>query len=242
VRIPTLGGLLGIKTSQVIARLAPIASASADKLVVTVPHGFDALSITTRVSREVARGMCGAWIDALPGDLLDVEIDATSAIASSDEAALPADAPALVASLGADTFAALASDGTTTTYVFEQDNRDEAAVAATLERIDRVATELGITAAQRRIAESLHTSLARGMPSRLTLRARDGVLEPRVGVIWDRVEWRPIQSMLGGFYPAGRGIALVARLTGSIDAEHATVELVLGPTDPPGLRFSFELR
>ncbi|MDB4963615.1 MAG: hypothetical protein JWP01_3614 [Myxococcales bacterium] len=240
-RVATLGGLLGIKTSPLLARLAPAVMAMNDKLVVTVPHSFDALTVTTRVSRDIARGICGPWLDALPGDTLDVEIGATTVTASSDEAALPATAPALVASLGADAFSALATDGSSTTYVFEQANDDAGAVAATLAHLDRVAVVLGITEPQRRIAANLHDSLARGTPSRLTLRARDGVVEPRVCMVWDRVEWRPIQSMLGGFYPSGRGVELVARLTGSIDAVHATVELVLGPTDPPGLRFSFAL-
>ena len=240
-RVTTLGGLLGLKTSTLVPRLAPVAAACDETLVVTVPHGFDALAVTTRVARARARDVCGPWLDALPGDALDLEIDATTVTASSDEAALPADAPALVAALGADAFAALASDGTTTRYVFAQDNASDDAVATTLARIDQLAVELGVTAAQRRIAAGLHASLARGLTSHLTLRARDGVVEPRLGVVWARVEWRPIQSMLGGFYPAGRGVELVARLTRAIDAEHATVELVLGPTDPPALRLSFAL-
>jgi hypothetical protein len=79
------------------------------------------------------------------------------------------------------------------------------------------------------------------MPSRILLRAQNGTLAPMVGVSWDRVEWTPIQSMLKGFYPNGGGVEKIARLSRSSDADHATVDLLLGPTDPPALRFSFDV-
>ena len=66
-------------------------------------------------------------------------------------------------------------------------------------------------------------------------------LEPTLALAWDRVEWTPLQSMLRGFYPRGQGVERVARLSRAIDADTATVELVLGPSDPPGVRFTFEV-
>lgn len=242
-RLTTLGGLLGIKTSALVPRLAPVLAATSEgrdsALIATVPHGFDALWITAKVARDAALAVCGPWLEALPGDHLTVEVGATSVRALSDEAALPGDVPALVGALGADGLAAIGHDGATWTYVFEQANADDAALEASLARIDRLASELGVTAAQRRVGANLHRSLSRRATSRLWLRARDGVVEPVVGLGWDRIEWAPIQSMLGGFYPAGGGVEKIARLARSSDALHATVELALGPTDPPALRFSF---
>lgn len=236
-RLTTLGGLLGIKTAPLLLRLAPVADALRDTMRVTVPHGFDALAVTARTRREVALPLC-PWLDGLVGDELDLAIDTTSITAWSDEAALPADAPAELHGLTA-TLDALGFDGATWTYRFELENAGDL-VNGTLELIDDLSVKLGVTVAQRRIAAELHRSLERGMTSRVAVRARDGVLDPAVIVAWDRVEWAPIQSMLRGFYPHGGGVDKIARLSRALDAEHATVELILGPTDPPGLRLSFD--
>ena len=240
-RLTTLGGLLGIKTSPLAARLAPLAAFCDQHLTVTVPFNFDAISATTRVPRATAQPLCGPWLDGLPGDELDLEVDIDRITATSDDAALPTDAPAAVTAFGTASFASLGLDGTVTTYAFEQPNPDDAAIADNLARVDTLAASLGVTAAQRKIAASLLTSLARNRPHRLVLRAITGTVEPTLGIAWDDVEWRPIQSMLGGFYPNGRGADLVARLSRNIDAQHATVELLLGRTDPPGMRISFVL-
>lgn len=236
-RLTTLGGLLGIKTAPLVARLAPVTAALDEKMTVTVPHGFDALTVTTRVQRDLAASLC-PWLDALAGDELDLAIDATSITAWSDEAALPAGAPAAVYA-HADDLDAIGFDGTLWTYRLELENADDA-VNGTLAVIDELAATLGVTGPQRRIAAELHRSLERGRPSWITLRANAGALAPMVGVAWDQVEWTPIQSMLKGFYPSGGGVDKIARLSRSSDAERATVELVLGPTDPPALRFSFD--
>ena len=47
--------------------------------------------------------------------------------------------------------------------------------------------------------------------------------------------------MLGGFYPRGDGVDKIGRLARAIDADSATVELVLGSKDPPGVRFAFRV-
>lgn len=235
-RLTTLGGLLGIKTVALLPRLAPLSAACDEKLVVTVPHGFDSLAVTTRVDRALASSLC-PWLDALAGDELDLVVDASSITAWSDEAALPADAPAPASAL-ADDLHALGFDGASWTFTFEQAGD---ALDATLARIAQLAADLGITDAQRRIAAELHRSLAREAPTRLSLRATGGTLEPMLAIAWDRVEWTPLQSMLRGFYPRGGGVEKIARLSRAHDNEHATVELVLGPTDPPGIRFSFDL-
>lgn len=236
-RLTTLGGLLGIKTSTLLPRLAPLSAACDEHMLVTVTHAFDSLAVSTRVSRALAQPLC-PWLDALPGDDLSLVVDAATITAFSDEAALPDGAPAAAAAL-ADDLAALGFDGTTWTFAFDQDNASD--TAAVLARIDSLARTCGVTDAQRRIAAELHGGLARGMTSRLSLRAHRDTLEPTLALAWDRVEWTPLQSMLRGFYPRGQGVERVARLSRAIDADTATVELVLGPSDPPGVRFTFEV-
>jgi hypothetical protein len=239
-RIASLGSLLGLPTSSLIQRLTPVAAECGDDLTATISHGFDALWVTTRVARDKARSICGPWLDAIPGDHLELELDGTSVTARSDEAALPPGSPELVRALGGE-LAALGWDGSTWTYVIEQPNTDDAGCEATIARIDGVAEALGVTDAQRRIAARLHRSLARSMTSRATLRSRAGVAEPLVGLSWDRVEWQPIQSMLAGFYPSQGAIGQIARIARTCEVDHATVELVLGPTDPPAMRISMRL-
>lgn len=236
-QIVSLGNLLGIKTTRLVQRLAPLTAECSRHLVVTMSHGLDALWVTTRVARETARSICGAWLDALPGDELELELDANGVTARSDEAALPPGSPALVTTLG-DELTALAWDGTTWTYVVEHENGDAVACDATLARIDGVAGTLGVTAAQRRIAGGLHRSLARASRTRASLRAKAGVVEPRVTLAWDRVEWQPIQSMVGGFYPEHGAVGQLPRIARACEVDEATVELVLGPTDPPAMRIS----
>jgi hypothetical protein len=239
-RIASLGSLLGLPTASLIRRLTPVAAECGTDLTATISHAFDALSVTTHVAREKARSICGPWLDALAGDQLELELDATSVTARSDEAALPPGSPEHVQALGGE-LAALGWDGSTWTYVIEQANADAAACEATIARIDRVAEALGITDAQRRIAAELHRSLARSMTSRASLRSRAGQAEPRIGLSWDRVEWRPLQSMLAGFYPSHGAIGQLARIARTCEVDHATVELVLGPTDPPAMRISMRL-
>ncbi|MGE0401746.1 MAG: hypothetical protein AB7T06_33905 [Kofleriaceae bacterium] len=237
-RLTTLGGLLGIKTAPVLPRLAPLASAFEETMRVTVPHAFDAVAVTARTTREIAATMC-PWLPALPGDELALEVDAISVTAWSDEAALPGDAPHPLP-LHADDFALLGFDGAAWTYTLELENAADT-VNGTLALLEELAVLAGVTEAQRRIAAELHAALERGRPSRLSVRARDGALDPRLGVAWDRVEWGMIQSMLKGFHPAGGGVEKIARLSRTVDADHATVELVLGPVDPPAMRITFDV-
>ncbi len=239
-RIAPLGSRLKIKTSGLTARLAPLAIECAEDLVLTIPHTFDAISATTHVARDKARGMFGDWIDALPGDRLELEIDATSVTARSDEAALPPGSPDLVRALGGE-LAAIGWDGAVWTYVTEHSNATEEDCAATAARLDEVARVVGVTAAQREIGTDLHRSLARSLPSRAWLRARGDAVEPLLGLVWDRVEWRPIQSMLGGFYPSRNGVEQVGKLAQACEAQHATVELILGTGGAPAMRVSVRL-
>ena len=239
-RIAPLGSRLKIKTSGLTARLAPLAIECAEDLVLTIPHTFDAITAITHASRDKARSICGDWLEALPGDRLELEIDATSVTARSDEAALPADAPDLVGALGGE-LSALGWDGAVWTYVTEHTNASEQECEATVARIDRVAEALGVTSAQREIGSDLHRSLARSMVSRAWLRSRGDVVEPQLGLAWDRVEWRPIQSMLGGFYPSRDCVEQVAKLARACDAQHATVELILGTGAAPAMRLSVRL-
>lgn len=237
--IVRIGSLLGIKTSALMPRLAPLAEDLARDLVITASHTFDALTVSTHVSRETALSVCGAWVDALAGDRLALEISATAITARSDEAALPPGSPAFLGDLGE--LAEIGWDGTLWTYVLEHGNTDDVARDATAAWIDRVAEALDVGANQRKIAGTLHKSLARGMPIRASLRSQGSAMERSLAVAWSRVEWQPIQSMLGGFYPRGQGIDKIARLARAIDADTATAEIVLTPSDPPGVRFAFRL-
>jgi hypothetical protein len=233
-KITTLGGLLGIKTAPVIQRLMPLVGSWSGPLIVTIPHRFNALSITANVDRATAATLC-PWLDALVGDRIDLELGTTTTVAHSDEAALPADAPAPIHALG-DDLASVSWDGEAWTYEITQLNTDEAAVAATIARFLPIAQSLRVTEAQRKISANLHRSLNRGMPTRTWLRARNGELDPIVGLAFDEVEWLPIQHMMNGFYPEIDSPTKIARLSRAVGLEQATVELILGPLDPPGMR------
>ena len=233
-RITTLGGLLGIKTAPVVARVWPLVGSWTGPLVATIPHRFNAMSITANVARETARALC-PWLDPLAGDRIAVEIGATTTIAHSDEAALPADAPELVQALG-DDLASIGFDGESWMYELAQANPDDAGVDATIARFDPIAKVLGVTDAQRKIGARLHRSLSRNMPSRIWMRAKAGESDPILVLAWDQVEWLPIQHMMSGFYPELDAETKIGRLSRNLGVEEATVELVLGPKDPPGMR------
>jgi len=239
-RITTIGGLLGIKTAPVVARLTPLAGKWRGALVATIPHRFNALSITCNVARDTAREICGPWLDELAGDRIALELGATSTVAHSDEAAIPVGAPEGVQALG-DDLASVGWDGEAWTYAMTQQNPDDAAVDAAIARFDAVAQTVGATEAQRKIAARLHRSLSRGQPSRAWVRARAGKLDPILTLSWDLVEWLPIQHMMSGFYPAIDTTTKIGRLARAVGIEHCTVELVLGPVDPPGMRILVQL-
>jgi len=117
-----------------------------------------------------------------------------------------------------------------------QTNHTAQLSAATRARIDLLAASVGVTAAQRRVAGGLHDSLAREQLTHAWIRIGQRTIAPVVGLVWDRVEWQPIQRMLAGFHPAGDPVARIAQLARVTDVELATVELVLGPSDPPAMR------
>ena len=237
--LTALGSMLGIKTAPVVGRLMPLVGSWEGPLVATIPHTFKVLSVTANVARATAQAHC-PWLAELAGDRIGLELGATTTIAHSEDAALPATAPALVDVLG-DELASVSWDGEAFTYVLAQPNSDDAAVAATVARIDEVAGKLGVTAAQRKTGAGLHRSLSRGMTSWIWLRARDGVLDPVVALRWERVEWLPIQHMMNGFYPEIDAATKINRLAKHANIEHCTVELLLGPVDPPGMRMLVEL-
>lgn len=239
-RIASLGNLLGVNTARLLGRLTPLAIHCGKDLVVTIPHNFDALTATTTVPRDVARTLCGPWLDALPGDELSLELDASSLTARSEEAALPAVTPDVVGQLGGE-LASLGYDGSTWTYVLEHSNSDDDALGATLARMDAVAEKLGVTMAQRLIATKLHRSLARGAPTRTSIRVKGTTVAPQLAITWDRVEWQPIGSMLGGFYPQQGAIGQIPRIARTCEVDDATVDLILGPSDPPALRIAMRL-
>ncbi|MBL9012890.1 MAG: hypothetical protein JNL83_01870 [Myxococcales bacterium] len=236
-RIISLGRLLGVDTAKLLGSLTALSDECARNLSVTLPQSFDDLEASTRAVRERARPACGAWLDALPGDELELRFGRRTT-AFSDEAALPHDAPELVRTLGGE-LATLGHDGERWSYVVEHGNGD--AMEDTLASIDRVAKALGVTPPQQRIVSGLHRSIARGAPTRAMLVARGGTVEPALHVIWDRVEWQPIGSMMSGFYPEHGAIGQLPRIAQLCEAESATVALVLGRTDPPGMRLTIRL-
>lgn len=235
-QLTALGSMLGIKTAPVVGRLMPLVGSWEGPLVVTIPNTFKALSVTANVSRETAQSVFPA-VTPLAGDRLDLELGATVTIAHSDDAALPPDAPALVDVLG-DDLASVSWDGEAWTYLLTQQNADE---DATIARFDEVASKLSVTPAQRKISANLHRSLNRGMASGVWLRSRNGELDPIVGLRWERVEWLPIQHMMNGFYPELDPATKIQRIANHTKLEEVTVELLLGPVDPPGMRILVEL-
>lgn len=235
-RVISLGRLLGVDTAKLLGKLTPLADECAAHLSLTLPHRLDAIEATTRASRERARTVCGAWLDALAGDELELELGRRTT-AFSDEAALPDDAPALVAALGGE-LAWLGHDGDRWIYVVEQSNAD---LDATLAAIDHAAEALGVTGPQRRIVAGLHRSIARGAPTRAAVIAPGDTVEPALHVIWDRVEWQPIGSMMSGFYPEHGTVGQLPRIAQLLEAESATVALVLGKTDPPAMRITIRV-
>jgi hypothetical protein len=239
-KLTTLGSLLGIKSAPVVARVTPLVGQWTGTLFATIPHRFNSITVTARMARDAARTLCGPWLDALAGDELRLELGAAGVIAHSDEAALPPNAPELVHALG-DDVVSVGWDGESWRYAIAQPNPDDAAVDATIARFDAVAAALGVTEAQRKIGARLHRALARGMPSRVWLAGKPGELDPVVGLAWDRVEWVPIESMMTGFYPELDSATKVGRIARNTGIEHATVDLVLGPVDPPGMRLHLEL-
>ena len=239
-RIASLGNLLGVTTARLLGRLTPLATYCGKDLVVTIPHGFNAITATTTVPREVAASLCGPWLDSLPGDDLSLELDASSLTAYSDEAALPDATPDLVTQLGGE-LALLGYDGTTWTYVLEHSNGDDEALGGTLARMDAVAEKLGVTLPQRLIATKLHRSLARSAPTRTSLRVKGGNVAPQLAITWSRVEWQPIASMVGGFHPQQGAIGQIPRIARTCEVDEATVDLILGPSDPPSLRIAMRL-
>ncbi|MBA3462395.1 MAG: hypothetical protein H0T46_20705 [Deltaproteobacteria bacterium] len=239
-RIASLGNLLGVNTARLLGRLTPLATYCGKDLVVTMSHGFDALSATTTVPRDTARTLCGPWLDALAGDQLSLQLDASSITAYSDEAALPDAAPEVVRQLGGE-LASLGYDGTTWTYVLEHSNSDDTLLAGTLARMDAVADKLGVTMPQRLIATKLHRSLSRGAPTRTSVRVKGNTVAPQLAISWDRVEWQPVGSMLGGFHPQQGAIGQLPRIARTCEVEEATVDLILGPSDPPAMRIAMRL-
>lgn len=229
-----LGSLLGIKTAPVVGRLMPLVGAWQGPLIATIPHTFRGISVTANLARDAALAVF-PQLEPLAGDRIGLELGATTTVAHSEDAALPPTAPAAVDVLG-DDLASVSFDGEAWTFMLAQPNADDAAVAATIARLDEVAGTLGATPAQRKISASLHRSLARGMESWVWLRARGGELDPVIGVRWQQVEWLPIQHMMNGFYPELDAAAKLGRLSRNLGVEMATVELLLGPVDPPAMR------
>lgn len=231
--------MLGIKTAPVVGRLMPLVGSWQGPLIATIPHTFKAMSVTANVTRETAQQHC-PWLGELVGDRIGLELGASTTIAHSDDAALPPTAPELVDVLG-DELSSVSWDGEAWTYMMTQTNRDDDAVASTVARIDEVASKLGVTAPQRKTGANLHRSLSRGMDSWIWLRARNQQLDPIVALRWERVEWLPIQHMMNGFYPEIDAPTKISRLAKHVNQEHCTVELLLGPVDPPGMRMLVEL-
>lgn len=261
-RITTIGSTFGFKVSALLARLRPLGDECGDHLVVTVPHGFDRLAARTLVALDRLREVCdvpwAAEAERLAGSGTRVALELETIPAKPTEvvtrvriedADLTRVDPAVIAAarpaldlLGAENLRAVELAGADDwTFVIAQPNTDEPRTEATRRQLDRVAELCGVTAAQRRIAGELHGSLARGMVSHARVRVAGGALEPEVGVVWDRVEWRPIQSMLAGFYPAGDPLGRVTKLSRASDVDDASIEIRLGTGQAPAMRIAMRI-
>lgn len=123
-----------------------------------------------------------------------------------------------------------------------QHNATPDETTATCARITTVGEQLGATLAQRNLIGNIHDMLAKGAPTSATLRASSDRLERELTVGWPAVSWNSLVRIMTNLYPKADAGNRLGELAGVFDAiETAALELVLGPSEPPGLRIAVEV-
>ncbi len=265
-RLGAIGGFYGIESAALHAALGRLAPQLQRGVIVTVPMTFDSLAVRTRVAREDVHDIIGAdqlrRIDLLaPGaSRMELELETagvglvtTLRVHGGRDVATDC---TLLAQLGAGT-AALAVLGDAAAALgapvsiadraelgalawlleFRHANASEAERDRTRERISRAATLLGATAAQLSLVDSIHDMLAGDRDSESAVLLDADEPAPRLAVRWTHVRWETVIRMALGFHPGSDAGTKLGQLSGAFGAELAqSVELLLGPSEPPTMR------
>ena len=122
-------------------------------------------------------------------------------------------------------------------------NGDDEAREVSRTRIAALARRLGVTMPQLGVIDSMHDVLAKDRDTHVVLRVGNDGIERELGLVFARARWETLVRMMVGFYP-GRDLAQhLGGIAGAFDADvAASVELVLGVTEPPGMRIASVLR
>jgi hypothetical protein len=119
---------------------------------------------------------------------------------------------------------------------FRHSNSTPEERATTRRRLAAVAQTLAVTAAQKNLIEGVYDMLAKDRDSNAILYvAAENV---RLAVRWRKVRWESAIRIALGFAPPTVDVGRkMGELSGAFAAEAAeSVELVLGPTEPPLMR------
>jgi hypothetical protein len=264
-RIGAIAGIYDIDISAMHAALGTLGPQLAQGTLVTLPITFDRLGVTTRVVREQLDQICDAAqlerIDRLvaPSHAYELELESGArplarAVHVGGGRDLGADLSRLSAfgvdAATLDTLRTCASElGVPTAIVdrvesasaswhleFRHSNETPEERASTRRRLAAVARTLAATAAQANLVEGVHDMLAKDRDSNAILYvAAENV---RLAVRWRKVRWESAIRIALGFAPPTVDVGRkMGELSGAFAAEAAeSVELVLGPTEPPLMR------
>lgn len=263
-RIGAIAGIYDIDISAMHDSLGTLGPELANGTLVTVPITFDRLALTTRVERAQLEQICDATqlerVDRLAtaSHVLELELEAggpqlarTVHIGggrdfSADLSRLSAfgvdretieTLRACTSELGVPRAVADRDEKVATSWQLElrHPNSTPAERATTRRRLAAVARTLSVTPAQCNLVDSVHDMLAKDRDSdSILFVGTDGV---RLAVRWRHVRWESAIRIALGFGPPVDVGRKLGELSGAFNAESAdTVELVLGPTEPPLMR------
>ena len=250
-RIGGLAGLYGVDLEPLYKPLSALGGALADRAMITVPHTFDRVAVTTRARRPTLVGAIEPAqlrrLDQLVPNVGDVDVELETdrggvatmvrapqvrplAALSAELAALGASTAALEqlqrvgARLGSPAAIADRRDSTgavSWTVFYKHGNDDDAEREATRARLLDAAEQLGVTVPQRSIIEGLHPVLAKEADSLALLTLGAEQTAPVLSVRWHLVRWETIIRMMLGFYPKTDAGTRLGELSGATGAEHA---------------------
>lgn len=265
-RIGALAGIYDIDITAMHGHLGTLGPELAQGTLVTVPITFDRLGLTTRVTREQLDQICDdaqlGRIDRLAAasNAYELELEAGAPLMARSVhvgggrdlgadltrlAAFGVSKPTLdtlracASELGSSSAIVDRAEAATTTWQFEfrHSNGTPEERAATRRRLAAVARTLAVTPAQMNLVEGVHDMLAKDRDSNSILHI--GGENVRLAVRWRKVRWESAIRIALGFAPNVDVGRKMGELSGAFAAESAdTVELVLGPTEPPLMRVS----
>jgi hypothetical protein len=265
-RIGALGGFYGVDLDPLHEVLATLGPRLARDAVITVPATFDRIAVATRISREQLADIIEPdqrrRLDRLDPDARDVELEletdgttVTRSVRTHRHRSIDADCEHL-ASLGVGTLAidslrdcaahlgvpfALTDraqpDNAEWLLHFAHRNGSDAERATTRAQLLTVARKLAATAPQCNLVDGLHDMLAKDRDSYSALLVNPEQTSLQLSVRWQHVRWETVIRMALGFRPGSDAGQRLGELSGAFDAEQASsVELLLGPGEPPVMR------